>query len=345
MSKLQIFITSPLEQENVNRIRAVAPDRIDVIFEPDLLPPTRYIADHGGAPFTRSPDQERRWREALATADILWDLPRSAEDVAAARRLKWIQTTSTGVGPSVKSLGLQASEIIVTTARGVHAGPLAEFVFMALLAHFRGLRHLDAEQRAHRWIRHCGAEVAGRTVTLIGAGDLSRGVAKVARAFDMRVVAVARHPAKERSSSHLFDAIYGRGDLHRALGLGDAVVVTVPHTAETEKIIDDAAFAAMRKGVAFINIGRGQAVDEQALIKHLRNGHLGFVGLDVAAVEPLAPESPLWDMPNVLISPHSASTVTTENAKITEIFAHNLHCYIAGRIGEMKNILNKDLLY
>jgi phosphoglycerate dehydrogenase-like enzyme len=86
-------------------------------------------------------------------------------------------------------------------------------------------------------------------------------------------------------------------------------------------------------------------VDEQALIKYLGNGHLGFVALDVAAVEPLAPESPLWDMPNVLISPHSASTVSTENAKITEIFAHNLRCYIEGRIGEMRNILNKDLLY
>src|SRR5258708_28558004 len=106
MTNLNILITSPLERKTVDRIRAVAPDRIDVIFEPDLLPPTRYIADHGGAPFTRSPDQERRWREALASADILWDLPRSAEDVAAARRLKWIQTTSKGLGPSVKSLGL-----------------------------------------------------------------------------------------------------------------------------------------------------------------------------------------------------------------------------------------------
>jgi phosphoglycerate dehydrogenase-like enzyme len=343
--KLKVFIASPLEAENVDRIRAVDPDRIDVIFEPDLLPPTRYIADHRGGPFTRSPDQERRWRDALATADVLWDLPPAAEDVAEAKRLKWIQTTSTGVGPSVKALGLQASDILVTTARGVHAGPLAEFVFMALLAHFRGLRKLDAEQRAHRWIRYCGVEVAGRTVTLVGAGDLARGVAKVARAFDMRVVAIARHPDKERSTGHLFDAIYGVGDMHRALGLGDAVVVTVPHTAETEQMIDDAAFAAMRPGVALVNIGRGQVIDEPSLIEHLRSGQVGFAALDVAAVEPLAPDSPLWDMPNVLISPHSASTVTTENAKITAIFVHNLRCYLDGRIDGMKNILNKQLLY
>jgi phosphoglycerate dehydrogenase-like enzyme len=345
MAKLQIVIASPLELENVDRIRAVAPDRVDVVFEPDLLPPTRYIADHHGAPFTRNPDQAARWHAALATADILWDLPHHANEVAAARRLKWIQTTSTGVGQSVRSLGLQASEVIITTARGVHAGPLAEFVFMALLLHFRGLRKLDAEQRAHRWIRTCNEEIAGRTITLIGAGDLARGVAKVARAFDMRVIAVVRHPHQARHSAHLFDAIHGREDLHHALGVADAVVVTVPHTAETEQMIDAAAFAAMRPGAAFVNIGRGQVVDEQALIGNLRNGHIGFAALDVATVEPLDPASPLWDMPNVLISPHSASTVTTENGKIVNVFAHNLRCYIEHRIGDMKNVLSKDLLY
>jgi phosphoglycerate dehydrogenase-like enzyme len=342
---LKVLIASPLEWENVDRIRAVAADRIDVIFEPDLLPPIRYIADHTGAPFTRNPDQERRWQAALATADILWDLPACAEDLAAAKKLKWIQTTSTGVGPSVKALGLQTSDILVTTARGVHAGPLAEFVFMALLSYFRGLRYLDAEQRAHRWIRTCGEEVAGRTVTVLGAGDLARGVAKVARALDMRVVAVARHPDKERSTVSLFDEIHGRETLRTALGMADALVITVPHTAETENMIDDAAFAAMRKGAAVVNIGRGQVVDEQALIKHLRSGHLGYAALDVTTVEPLSPDSPLWDMPNVLISPHSASTVRTENAKITDIFTYNIRCFLEGRIADMKNILNKQLLY
>ncbi len=144
MTNNRIFIASPLEPEHVERIRAVAPDQVTVDYQPDLLPPTRYIADHGGASFSRTAEQERRWRDALAAADILWDLPRRPEDVALARRLKWIQTTSTGVGQSIKTLGLQDRDVIITTARGVHAGPLAEFVFMALLAHFRGLRHLDA---------------------------------------------------------------------------------------------------------------------------------------------------------------------------------------------------------
>ncbi len=345
MSRQTIFIASPLEPVHVDRIRGLDPRRLEVIHDPDILPPIRYVADHIGVPFRRDAEQAKRWREALAAADILWDMPRSAEDIASAGRLRWVQTTSTGVGQLVRTLGLEKSDILITTARGVHAGPLAEFVIMALLAHWRGLRHLDREQAVHRWTRYCGHEVAGRTVVLIGAGDLARGVAKVARALDMRVVAVARDPGKSRDHAALFDEIAPRGELHRALARADAVVVTVPHTPDTERMIDAAAFGAMRKGSAFVNIARGQVVDEDALIANLHTGHIGFAALDVATVEPLPPESPLWDMPNVLISPHSASTVASENAKITDIFCHNLAAYLDGRLDEMKNVLNKELMY
>jgi phosphoglycerate dehydrogenase-like enzyme len=349
MATHTIFITSPLEPEFVARIRAVDPARVEVIYHPDLLPPTRYVADHKGAPFTRSAEQTARWHDSIARAEILWDFPPTGadgtNDVGLAKRLKWVQTTSTGVGPLVKALGAQVADVLVTTARGVHAGPLAEFVFMALLAHFRGLHHLESEQRAHRWIRYCGAEIAGRTIVTLGAGDLARGVAKVGRALDMRIVALARTPEKERRHNDHFDAIEPVERLPDVLGTADAVVVTVPHTPATERLIDDAAFAAMKPGCAFVNIGRGQVVDEAAMIAALRSGRLGFAALDVAVEEPLPPASPLWDMPNVLISPHSASTVTTENAKITEIFCANLRCWLDGRLGEMRNVLDKSLMY
>jgi len=233
MSRQTVFIASPLEAVHVDRIRGVDPRRVDVVHDPDILPPTRYVADHIGAPFRRDAAQAKRWREGLAAADILWDLPRSAEDIAAAERLKWVQATSTGVGQLVRTLGLQNSDILITTARGVHAGPIAEFVIMALLANWRGLKHLDREQAAHRWTRYCGQEVAGRTIVLIGAGDIARGVAKVARALDMRVLAVARDPSKSRDHAALFDEIVPHGELHRALARADAVVVTVPHTPDT----------------------------------------------------------------------------------------------------------------
>jgi phosphoglycerate dehydrogenase-like enzyme len=343
MASQTIFISSPLEAENVARIRAARPD-VTVLHEPELLPPLRYVADHKGAPLQRTPAQLARWRDLLARADIMWDLP-APEDIEFASRLRWVQTTSTGVGPAVAKLGLDRRDVLVTTARGVHARPLAEFVFMALLAHFRELPALQAEQRAHRWVRTCYHEVAGRTLVLIGAGDLARGCARLARALDMRVIAVTRDPGKIRTHGELFDSVLPATSLHTALAAADAVVVTLPHTQATENMIDEAAFAAMKGGTAFVNIGRGQVVDEAAMIAALRSGHLGFAALDVAAVEPLSPDSPLWNMPNVLISPHSASTVTTENARITDIFLGNLSCWMQGRIGEMRNVLDKTLLY
>src|SRR5260370_8373931 len=102
-------------------------------------------------------------------------MPRSAEDIASAGRLRWVQTTSTGVGQLVRTLGLEKSDILITTARGVHGGPLAEFVIMALLAHWRGLRHLDREQAVHRWTRYCGHEAAGRTVALLAPAPPTPG--------------------------------------------------------------------------------------------------------------------------------------------------------------------------
>ena len=338
-----IMIASPLEPENVALIRETHRD-LEVLYDPALLPPVRYVADHKGAAFARTPLQQARWVEMLGAAEILWDLP-SEEDLPHLAQLKWIQTTSTGVGQSVAALGLAEREVLVTTARGVHARPLAEFVFLALLTHWRGLKHLEAEQKAHSWVRMCGEEVAGRTLVTIGAGDLARGCARLARAFDMQVVAVARDPGRDRGPNALFDAVLPTARMHEALAQADAVVVTVPHTASTVNLVDAAAFAVMKKGVVFINIARGTVVDEDALVEALASGKIGFAALDVARVEPLARESPLWDMPNVLISPHSASTVTSENRRITDIFRHNLLCWVDGRLGEMRNVLDKGLLY
>ncbi len=343
LSNHTIFITSPLEPEHVERLRAVDPARVTVLFEPDLLPPVRYIADHKGAAFQRDAAQTARFLAALGAADILFDLP-SAEDLPYATRLRWVQTTSTGVGPAVARLGLDRTEVVVTTARGVHAGPLAEFVFMALLAHFRDLKRLEAEQRAHRWVAYCGEEIAGRTLVVIGAGDLARGTARIAQALRMRVVAVARDVSKTRPDG-LFDEVVPVSDLHAALARADAVVVTVPHTADTAGMMGAAEFAAMPKGSAFVNIGRGTVIDEQALIAALRSGHLGYAALDVTTIEPLPADSPLWDMDNVLICPHSASTVRSENQRIMDIFCDNLRLYLAGRPSEMRNILDMNLLY
>jgi phosphoglycerate dehydrogenase-like enzyme len=161
----------------------------------------------------------------------------------------------------------------------------------------------------------------------------------------MTTVAIARDTGKTRAHDAIFDEIRPHSDLHVVLASADAVVVTVPHTPQTEGMIDRAAFAAMKPGVVFVNIARGQVIDEAALLDGLRGGRIGFAVLDVASTEPLPAESPFWDLPNVLISPHSASTVVGENAKIVEIFCWNLRCWLDGRLGEMRNVLDKERMY
>ena len=339
-----LLIASPLEDEHVARFRALAPDRLQVLHDKALLPKPRFPSDHKGAPFQRTPIQQGRWQAMLARATILFDLP-APEDMPFLSRLAWVQTTSTGVGPAVARLGLDRLGILVTTARGVHAGPLAEWVFMALLSHLRGLEHLRSEQAYRRWERFCGEDLAGRTLVLIGAGELARACARVARAFDMRVIAVARDPDRTRPHNALFDSIMPQHELHVALGLADALVMTAPHTPATERMLDAAAFQALRPGAMFVNIGRGQTVDHDALIAHLRSGQVGFAALDVTDPEPLPPDSPLWSLPNVLISPHSASTVRRENARIAAVFTHNLTCWLEGRRAEMRNVLDTRLMY
>lgn len=347
---LNVFIASPLEPEHLERMRAVAPEQVRILYDPDLLPPTRYIADHQGTPdFNLTAEQQVRWSEHLTMADILWDFPDvpsgGPEILDLIPNLRWVQTTSAGVGPKVKALGLETSDVVVTTASGVHAEPLAEFAFMALLIHVKELARIQRDQGEKHWERFCSDELDGKTLAIVGPGRIGRQVAKIGKAFGMRVLALGSRGGDERLAELGVDALFTRERLHEMLGQADAVVLSCPHTPETEGMIDAAAFAAMKDGVLFVNIARGAVVDERELTNSLRSGKVAFAALDVFATEPLPSNSPLWEMDNVLVSPHSGSTSTSENGKITDIFCHNLDCFIDGRFADMRNVLDKARLY
>lgn len=347
---LNIFVSTPLEQEHVDRIGMVAPGSVSINYNAALLPPVRYTADHKGAEtFVRAAALEEQWRAGLAGADILWDFPPESADgtggFSLAPNVKWVQTTSSGVGQMVKNLGLQDTDLLITTARGIHAQPLAEFVFLGLLSHYKQRRHLDIEQQAHRWHRFCGDGLANKVLAVIGAGGVGRQIMALGRAFGMRVVALAS-PGSSRTAAELgADEIYPAAKLHDMLAVTDALVLSVPHTPDTEGMIDRQAIAALKPGTVLVNVARGQVIDENAMIEALASRHIAFAALDVFAVEPLPENSALWDMPNVLISPHSASTVADENKRITDIFCHNLCCYLDGQLDEMTNVLDKARMY
>jgi phosphoglycerate dehydrogenase-like enzyme len=285
--------------------------------------------------------------EILAGADVLFCLPREATtDLRAiCPRVKWLQGTSAGMGQPAVRLGLIDSDVIVTTASGVHAGPLSEFVFAALLGRSRTLGLLAERQRAHHWERFTADELAGKTMTIVGPGRIGRRIARVARAFDMQVTAVGRTGGGERASTIGVDRYLTTNHLREALAGADVVVISTPHTGQTDHLVGAAEFDAMKPGVWFVNIGRGAIVDEAAMIERIGDGRIGFAALDVFREEPLPADSPLWDMPNVLISPHCSSNAPRENERITDIFIRNLPQFLDGRYDEMSPLLDKTQLY
>jgi phosphoglycerate dehydrogenase-like enzyme len=337
-----VLIASFLEEEHVARIRQVDA-RLRVIYEPDLLRPPRYPADHTGEPVARSVEQEARWRALLAQADILFDFDHThREDLPElAPKLRWLQATSAGIGQFVKRMGydLRMPDAIFTTASGVHTAPLAEFCIMSILNHFRGLTHLQTCQRAHHWERFATTDLQGKTVGIIGLGKVGAEVARLCAAFGMTVVGVKNTPS---AVTHV-DHVHAPDELLTLLPQVDVVIMIAPHTPATERMLGAPEFAAMKDGAFFINIGRGSTVDEPALIAALQRGKLGGAALDVFEVEPLPGDSPLWDMANVLICPHSASTSDRENERLTDLFCDNLRRYLDGR--PLRNVLDVERLY
>lgn len=337
-----VLIASYLEPHFVERVRSVDA-RLHVIYEPALLRRPRYPADHVGEAMTRSPAQEAAWQELLARADILFDFDHTHhEDLPdLAPNVRWIQATSAGIGQFVKRMGydVRMPGTIFTTASGVHAIPLAEFCVMSILNHYRGLAHLQACQRRRHWERFATTDLQGKTIAIIGLGNIGGEVARLCKAFNMNVVAARNRTAPV---AHV-DRIFPPQELRAMLPLADIVVMIAPHTPQTDKMLGAAEFAAMHDGAFFINIGRGATVDESALIAALQTGKLSGAALDVFAEEPLPVDSPLWEMDNVLISPHSASTSDRENERITELFCDNLRRYLDGY--PLRNVLDTERLY
>ena len=341
--RVKLLIGSPLDAALVEQIRAVDP-RLEVTFRPDLLGTPRYYADHH-PPSGRDDAQETEFRALLAETEILFDFDTATAVGLAdiAPRLRWVQSTSAGVGQAIIRYGLDKSDIIVTTSSGIHATPLAEFVLMVMLHFTKNYPLLAARKAERRFERFATGQLPGKTLAIVGPGKIGREIARLARPFGVRTVALGR---TRRAPEELgVDAVYGRPELHTMLGAADFLVLIAPHTPETEDMIDAAAIAALKPGAVLINIARGQLIDEDALLDALRSGQIAGAALDVFRDEPLPPTSPFWDEPNVIINAHSASTSDGEDERIVDIFCHNLGHYLAGEPEKMRNILDKALMY
>jgi len=270
----------------------------------------------------------------IADADILLLTNRAAssalgELLRGATALKWIHFLTAGFDRGV-AMGLPAG-VLVSHSPGATAPAVAEHALALLLGLCRRLPEMVEEQRAHNWRRDelGGAmrSLQGATVCVVGLGRVGREVARKLRAFDCRVIAVSR--AGEAGGD--IEKVFPRPRLREALSEADALVISTAADPSSLNLIGEAELAALKPGAYLINVARGSIVDEAALIAALRVGRLGGAALDVFAEEPLAPESPLWDLPNLIVSPHSAGAGANAYVQRKAMFAENLERFRGGR--------------
>jgi phosphoglycerate dehydrogenase-like enzyme len=341
-----VVVTSYFEEEHLRRIREVD-GRLRVLYRENLVPPPRWPGDHAGPEgWRRSPEEDKEFLAMLAEAEVLYDFPRGhTRDLSqVVPKLRWVQASMAGAGEVAKKAGLVETDIVVTTASGVYSGPLAEFVVMAMLQHAKGLERLRRDKAERAWRPAHADSLEGKTLCIVGIGNIGRAIAGRARPFGMRILGVKRTVHDEDPARNHADALYGTDRLHEALAEADYVAVTLPGTPETHHLVDEEAIRSMQKGAYFVNVGRGAAVDERGLVEALREGHLSGAALDVFEVEPLPRESPLWELDNVIISPHSTDNLPgLTNRLQTDLFCDNLRRYLDGE--PLINVLDKKLLY
>ena len=336
-----VLISTYLEPEHVDRIAAV-PD-VEVLYEPSLLPTPRYGNDHGGTKPDLSDDQTARWLALQARAEVAFDFDWRAPDqlIANAPALRWVQATSAGIGGFVQRYGLTDSDLLMTTAAGTHAAPLAEFALAGALHFVKDVPGLQRHQAEHHWQRHVSGQLAGRTATVVGLGSIGRRVAEVFDLLGMRVTGVGRPGRTYDVPAGV--AVTTTEKLDDVLPRTEVLVLACPLTPETANLIDADRVNLLPAGAIVVNVARGQVIDETALTSALVSGQLRGAALDVFATEPLPSDSPLWDLPNVLVSPHSASTAAEENEVLTDLFLDNLHRYRAGQ--PLRNVYQRELGY
>ena len=334
---VKVLSVMKLKEEHLEALRSVSPElRVEQV----------------------SCDTPEQMKPLLGDVEVLltWDFPFDPAEVAP--RLRWIQFFSAGIDHVLDS-PVMKSDVIITTASGIHAVNMGEYALGFMLALVKRFPKAWDYKRRKEWPEHRvrelrSDELRGKTVGIIGYGSIGREVARLARAFGMRVLAMKRDVTRREDRGYRIpgtgdpdgsipEELYPPEKLREMLAQCDFVVVAAPLTPETRHLIGRGELAAMKPTAYLINIARGGLVDEAALVEALNEGRIAGAALDTFEREPLPPESPLWDMPNVIITPHVAGATARYFDRITELFAENLRRYLRGQ--RLLNVVDKKLGY
>lgn len=286
--------------------------------------------------FAPDPDALRTLMPA-ADALFVWRAEREhLESVwGAASKLRWIQSASAGVD-GLLFPALVESDVVVTNARGVFDEAIAEWAIGAMLAFATGLHRSIVDQGRRHWVHGRTTErLAGARLTVVGPGPIGRETGLRARALGMLVSMVGRTARPDET----FGEVLGPEGLHEAIARADFVLDALPLTERTRSMFDAKAFAAMKPGARFLNVGRGGTVDEPALVDALQRGAIAGAALDVFGTEPLSEDSPLWTLPGVIVSPHISGDVDGWEERVVAVFADNARRWVRGE--RLVNLVDK----
>lgn len=301
MAKETILIISRNQEEYERRLKALE------------LPGAEILAP-------RTPEE---MREAAPKATIIVGNPPLAKAyINDAKNVKWMQSTFAGVD-ALNDESLR-KDYMLTNIREVYGKPLAEYTLTYLLHFRKEVAENMAHQDKHEWGQRLASMLSGQTLCVVGAGSIGKEIAKLAKAFGMRTVGYRT----KKEAVDYFDEMYAGDELHKCLAEGDYVVSVLPRTPQTDNFFNAETFGAMKDGAIFLNEGRGNAVDDDALVAALKSGKLSKAVLDVFHAEPLPAESPLWDVPNLYITPHMAGYIFTDQE--FAILKENYRRYRAG---------------
>ena len=313
-----LLISDNVWGRHADAIRAISPGITPIIYEGNEVLPEEIISTINTVFYSSDLWPERSRGFVLS--------------ILKSTSVKWMHTFSAGVD-SPFFVQLMERGIRLTNSSGATASPIAQTTILYMLALSRNVRAWFQHQEKHEWARQEFAELDGARLAVIGMGPIGIEIARLGVALNMNVEAIRRTPTgSEPCPTFSFD------QLHSVLARADWVAVALPLTDDTRQIFNAETFAIMKSGAHFVNVGRGELVDEESLVAALQSGHLAGAALDVFATEPLPSDSPLWDMDNVIITPHSSSASAQSGLRSEDIFLKNLAHYVAGEpmVNEVK---------
>jgi len=316
-------------------VKLILPIELTAEIEPHLPSDTKFVRVDSDGNFDSDPSDAEVYLNGFKLK------PTTLHKVlASAPGIRWQQTPSAGVNHILTPIFLE-HDIILTNGAGVHAIPISEFVLSLILYHAKQLRGLQADHDQRKWEKSWLVlpELANSTVLILGTGNIGQAIAARIKPFGARVWGGRRRPEPLPN----FDKIVGTNEWHALLPEVDYIIVATPLTPETKALIDEVVLRSLPSHAYLINVGRGAVVDESALTKALTEGWIAGAGLDTVSIEPLPPESPLWSLPNLFITPHTSAISPALKGRITNLFLDNLERYRGNK--PLRNVVNKEAGY